>query len=166
MPFDIPNKGAAAHEDQARVDSGDVDILVAAHHGTGVLEGCAVAAQGAPNRTVQVAAGVVAIQTELVAVAAVASLSLGTADGTNPRWVLVWVDAAGVVTANAGTAAALPLYPTITVDGSGHLTRAVLAAVFDPANNATIVATQITDKRVFWDPMTPTEQFLMRQTIR
>lgn len=70
------------------------------------------------------------------------------ADATNPRIDLICCNSSGTVSVLAGTAAAVPCLPAITVDGSGFLTLAVLGAVYIPANATTLAAANIIDKRV------------------
>jgi len=154
LPYTIPNEADAGTTDQAAPDKVDLDILTAGiSHGvgaatygvgpTGVQSGCAVTAQGSPDMTVAVAAGVVRIGGRKVTVAS-GNVTITTAHGTNKRRDLIVVDTAGVKTAIAGTAfdptrAALP---TITTG------KVVLAAVTIPAADTTIGANQIIDKRV------------------
>lgn len=141
MPFTIPNEADAFNANQAEPDRVDVDIMVAGLAGDGVISGCAVTAQGSPDMTVAVAAGVVKVGTTVVSVSA-GNVTIATADATNPRIDLVTADNAGARAAVTGTAAASPVMPAIPAN------RVVLAAVFVPANDTTIETNQITDKRV------------------
>ena len=61
MAFTIPNHADANSPFQAEPDSVDFDILAAGYSGSGVISGCAVTAQGTPNMTVAVAAGIVSV---------------------------------------------------------------------------------------------------------
>lgn len=150
MALTIPNESAAAADSQqATLYQTDLDTLVAGIGGdTGVVYGCAVTAQGTPDNTVAVAAGVVRAAGALVVVAA-GNVTMPTADGSNPMWVLISSSNAGVKTATAGTAAASPLLPAIP---SGHVP---LAAVWWPASDTTVSTGQITDKRVLLPPLMP-----------
>jgi len=141
MPFTIPNEADAFNQNQAEVDKVDIDILVAGIGGDGVVSGCAVTAQGSPDMTVAVAAGVVKIGTTVVAVTS-GNVTIGTADSTNPRIDLITVNNSGTKACTAGTAAAQPVDPAIPANS------VVLAAVYVPANDTTIATSQITDKRV------------------
>jgi hypothetical protein len=155
MPYTIPNEADAGTTDQASPDKVDLDILtVGLSHGTGsagsygvgptgVQSGCAVTAQGTPDMTVAVAAGIVRIGGRRVTVAS-GNVTITTAHGTNKRRDLIVVDTAGAKTAIAGTASdpTRAALPTIT---SG---KVVLAAVTIPAADTTIGSNQITDKRV------------------
>lgn len=86
----------------------DVDNLIQAVLGNGVLSGLAVSAQGSPNMTVQLTAGVLQYSGSTTSVGATASLAIAVADPTNPRVDLVHVTSAGVVQVVTGTPAASP----------------------------------------------------------
>jgi len=142
MAFDIPNFAEAAHPFQAAPDSTDFEIVTVGSAGTGVVSGTAVTAQGAPDMTVAVAAGVIAVSGTRVAVVAVPVLAITAADATNPRIDLVLVSALGVVSVLAGVAAAVPLMQPLPAS------TVCLAAVYVSALAASIVAGDIIDKRV------------------
>lgn len=55
MSFTIPDVAAAWNAIQARVQSGDFQILADGASGVGVLTGAGVTPQGSPNMTVAVA---------------------------------------------------------------------------------------------------------------
>ena len=148
MGFAIPNYASAAYADQAEPDKVDFDIVALGFQRTGVLSGCAVSAQGTPDKTVAVAAGTVLVAGATVTVAA-GNLTLDDADGTNPRFDLIAVNSSGVKAVTKGTAAANPVFPAVPA-GS-----AVLAAVYLPAGSTVIVAGQITDKRMIISPWNP-----------
>lgn len=147
MAYAIPNSGDAAIADnkQAQVDAVDVAILVDALNCTGVVSGCAVSAQGSPDMTVAVAAGVVQSGGVELAVTA-GNVTIAAADGTNPRFDLIVADSAGAKQRRGGTAAAAPVFPTPT---AGDV---VLAAVYVPASDTTIATNQIVDKRAMVGP--------------
>lgn len=141
MAFTIANLADVFHENQAEIDSVDLGILVAALAGNGVIEGCAVTAQGSPDMTVAVAAGYVRVDGKVAAVLS-GNVTVGTADGTHPRFDLITVNNAGTKACTAGTAAAEPVFPAIPANS------VVIAAVYVPASDTTIASNQITDKRV------------------
>lgn len=128
-------------EDEYRVEEVEVDALRNAHAGDGVLDGCAVTAQGSPDMTVAVAAGHVQITGSSVPVAA-GNVTITTAHASMPRIDLVVVDKLGTKSAVAGTAAPVPLMPAIPASS------VVLARVDIPAADTTIGSAQITDFRV------------------
>lgn len=146
--FTIPNVGDAGDAKQAQVDKVDLDILVAGTRGDGVVSGAAVTAQGSPDMTVAVATGVAKIGTTICAITS-GNVTITTADGTNPRFDLIVVNNSCTKSATAGTAAASPVFPAIPANSI------VLAAVFVPANDTTIAASQIVDKRVIVIPPNP-----------
>lgn len=141
MAFSIPNEADASVSSQAAPDSKDIEILVAGQAGTGVVSGCAVTAQGSPDMTLAVAAGIVAVLGAQATVSA-GNVTITTAHATNPRFDLVVVNSSGTKSVTAGTAAVAPVFPTIPASS------VVLAAVYVPANDAAIGSTQIVDKRV------------------
>lgn len=121
----------------------DIAILVAGHAGVGVLTGCEVTAQGAPDMTLAVASGTIQATAGAAAVTVTAgNVNITAADGTNPRIDLVTVAANGTKTVTDGTAAAAPKPPDLP---AGHI---ALAMVDVPANDAAIATAQITSKRV------------------
>lgn len=142
MPFTIPNEADAFHADQAEPDKVDIDILVAGLNGVGVVSGCAVTAQGTPDMTCAVAAGITRNADGTTATVATGNVTITAANATNPRLDLVVVSSSGVKSVTAGTAAASPVFPAIPANS------VVLAAVYVPANDTAIAANQITDKRV------------------
>ena len=142
MAFTIPNHADANSPFQAEPDSVDFDILAAGYSGSGVISGCAVTAQGTPNMTVAVAAGIVSVAGARASVTG-ANSTIGTADGTDPRFDMITVNSSGTIATTAGTAAAVPELPSIPSNS------VVLALIFVPANDTTIATAQITDKRVF-----------------
>ena len=144
MPFTIPNEAQAGNPNQAEIDAKDIDIIIAAHNGTGVISGCATTAQGTPDMTVAVAAGVIVVNDGTPARGTVAggNVTITAADGTNPRFDLIVSNASGTLSATAGTAAAEPVYPAIPANS------VVLATVYVPAGDTAIETNQITDKRV------------------
>jgi hypothetical protein len=144
--FSIPNEVDAGFTSQAEPDSRDFDILAAGVSGHGVIQGCAVAAQGAPDMTVAVAVGTVQLRGRLVRKVAAGNVAITAAHATLNRIDLVTVDPSGTKGAIAGTAAALPVLPPIT---AGHV---VLAAVYVPATDTAINANQIIDKRCVLQP--------------
>ena len=142
MAFTIPNHADANSPFQAEPDSVDFDILAAGYSGSGVISGCAVTAQGTPNMTVAVASGVVSVAGVRASVTG-ANATIGTADGTDPRFDMITVNSSGTIATTAGTAASVPELPSIPSNS------VVLALIFVPANDTTIASNQITDKRVF-----------------
>lgn len=147
MALTIPNESAApADGAQATLYQADVDAIVAGVGGDGVLYGCAVTAQGSPDNTVAVAAGAALVGNAYAAVAA-GNVTMPSADGTHPMWVLISVSSAGTKTATAGTAAAAPLLPAIPAN------HVALAAVWWPASDTTVASSQITDKRAILPPL-------------
>lgn len=142
MAWTIPDQGEAANDLQSVVFQEYLDVLVAGMCRVDcVLAGCAVTAQGSPDMTVAVAKGAVLSNKVMKAVTA-GNVTIGTADGTNPRLDLVVVDSSGAKQCRAGTAAANPKPPARTAND------VVLAVVYVPASDTTISANQITDLRI------------------
>jgi hypothetical protein len=153
VPF-IPNEADAAFATQAAPDSQDFEALRAGSDATGVVTGCAVSAQGSPDMTVAVAAGIVSVAGSRVNVAA-GNVTL-TADGTNPRNSIVVVSSAGVKSVVDGTPTASPADPPFPAIPANSV---LLAGVHVPAADTTIASNQITDKRVFVVPPDPTTSY-------
>lgn len=145
--FSIPNTADAGFTAQAEPDSRDIDIMVAGAAGHGVIQGCAVSAQGSPDMTVAVAVGTVQIDGWRARKVAAGNVNIGAADAANPRIDLVCADATGAKQVIAGAPASAPVMPAIT---AGYV---VLAAVYVPAADTTIAANQITDKRAVLSPL-------------
>lgn len=142
MAWTIPDKGEGQNDIQSILFQEHLDVLVAGVSGSDfVCDGCAVTAQGTPDMTVAVAAGVVCSNDGYFSVTA-GNVTISTANATNPRIDLVVVDSSGAKQARAGTAAAAPKPPARTAND------VVLASVFVPANDTTISTDQITDMRI------------------
>jgi hypothetical protein len=146
--FTIPDEVEAAFAPQARLFQSDLEILALAHGATGVISGCAVTAQGTPDMTVAVAAGVVqSLATRLTVAGGNATIT--TADGTHPRLDIVVVTSGNALAVRAGTPAASPLLPSLT---AGDV---ALARVYVPASDTAIGSTQIVDARVLLADFAP-----------
>lgn len=140
MAFTIPDKGEGDNDIQSILFQEHLDILVDGISGKNcVLSGCAVT--GGADMTPEVAKGAVLSNGVLYAIAAT-TVTIGTADATNPRIDLVVVNSSGSLAVRAGTAAAAPKPPARTAND------VVLAAVYVPANDTAISTSQITDMRM------------------
>ncbi len=140
--FTIPDQGEGADDIQSILYQEDIEVLVAGINCLDcVLSGCAVTAQGSPDMTVAVAKGAVLSNGALFPVTA-GNVTITAADATNPRIDLVVVNASGTKAARAGTPAAAPKPPVRTAND------VVIAQVLVPANDTTIGATQIIDRRL------------------
>ena len=149
MAFEILNEAASvvyvlAGENrypQAEPDKVDFDILAQGINEEGVVSGGAVTPQGAPDTTVAVAAAVVRIGGTDVAFAG-GNVNCGAAAVGFPRFDLIAISNAGVASAVNGVAAAVPVFPAVPANS------VIVAAVWRAANDNTITATDIVDKRV------------------
>jgi hypothetical protein len=141
VAWNIPNVADAAFGRQSGIYASDLAGLVASLAGDGVLSGCGVTAQGSPDTTVAVAAGLIRIQGYFCYVTA-GNVTSFSGDATNPRIDLVVVDYNGALSRVAGTAAAQPVSPAIPANSIA------LAQVYVPANDTAIGSNQITDRRV------------------
>lgn len=145
MPYTIPNAADAFDTKQAQVDKVDIDMLTIGMRGDGVISGCGVTAQGTPDMTVAVAAGMI-VYGHIGAIVTAGNVTITTADATNPRFDLVVVNNSGTKSVTAGTPAASPVFPAIPADSI------VLATVYVPANDTAIQSNQITDKIIIVPP--------------
>lgn len=143
MAFSIPNLSEVPLvSNQSEPDARDFDAIAAGFGGSVVSSGLAVTAQTVPNMTVQVAAGIASSTGTVFAPGAVASLAIGANATGNPRFDLVVMNSAGTIAVRAGTAAANPIFPTLT---AGDV---MLAAVWVPNGAASIANANIVDKRI------------------
>lgn len=141
MAFTIPDQGEGDNDIQSILFQEDLDILAAGIAGIDcVLSGLAVT--GGADMTPAVAKGSVLSNRTMYAVAA-ADVTIGAADGTNPRIDLIVVNSSGALAVRAGTAAAAPKPPVRTAND------VVIAFVYVPASDTSIETTKIIDKRVF-----------------
>jgi hypothetical protein len=140
----IPNEVDAAYRFLAKLDSRDLEIVSAVAKRTGVVSGCAVTAQGTPDMTVAVAAGLVMVEGKIVSVSA-GNLTI-SATAANPRTDLIVVDNTGAKSVVAGTAAASPgpYFPSIPANS---VVLALVATTPDDPTTTTINSNQIVDKR-------------------
>lgn len=141
MSLNIPNQAAAAFARQAAWHSVDIDAIVAAFAGDGVLSGLACTAQGSPDMTVAVAAGQARVGGYFPYVSG-QNATISAADSTLARIDIISVNYNGTITVTAGTAAASPVAPALPAN------NALLAQVYVPAADTAIGSNQITDKRV------------------
>lgn len=140
MAFELPDKGEGDHNIQSVMFGEYISVLVEGISGKNcVLSGCAVT--GGADMTPAVAKGAVLSNGVLYAIAG-ADVTIGTADGTNPRLDLIVVTSAGALAVRAGTAAANPKPPARSSND------VVIGAVYVPASDTSIGASQITDLRV------------------
>jgi hypothetical protein len=141
MAYTILNEADSFSPNQSELDSVDIDVLVAGFSGNGVISGGAVTAQGTPDMTVAVAAGVSVISNSRVVIGA-GNVTITTADGTNPRIDLVVINSSAVKSVTAGTAAAQPVLPSIPANSI------VLATLYVEASDTSIETNKINDRRV------------------
>jgi hypothetical protein len=140
MPFTIPDAGEGDNDIQSILFQEYLEVLVAGINGLDcVLSGLAVT--GGADMTPAVAKGAVLTNGVLKAIAA-ADVTIGAADGTNPRIDLIAVNSSGALAVRAGTAAAAPKPPARTAND------VVIASVYVPAADTSIETTKITDLRV------------------
>lgn len=151
MPFTIPDVASAFDAIQARLQSGDLQVISDGIDGIGIVSGVAVSPQGTPDMTVAVASGTVRIGGADVAVSS-GNLTV-TANATgNPRLDLIVVNGSGTKSVRAGTAASTPKFPSIP--GSS----VVLAAIYVPSGITAVTANHITDKRQFVSHVHPASE--------
>lgn len=147
MMFTIPNLDDIGEDaEQAEVDSKDIQIVMMGLQGTGVISGCAMTEQGAPDDTVAVAEGVISYEGILAAVTA-GNVDFENADGTNDRFDYIMTTNAGVLVDPSagdgkGTAAADPVFPAIPAN------RVILGVALIVANDNVVHDEHIVDKRV------------------
>ena len=110
--------------------------------GYGVISGLTVSAQSTANMTVNVASGIVDMATGArLTPSGNSALTISTADATNPRIDIIYVNTDATIGYLSGTPAASPTVPTTP---TGVF---VLAQISVAANTTTIISSNITDKR-------------------
>lgn len=140
MAWTIPDQGEGDSNIQSVLFREDLEVLVAGVSGVDcVLSGLAVT--GGADMTPAVAKGAVLSNRVMFAVAG-ADVTIGAADGSNPRIDLIVVNSSGALAVRAGTAAAAPKPPERSTND------VVIAQVYIPASDTTIATTQIKDRRV------------------
>lgn len=141
MPFTIPDYANATYPEQSGPDAVDFDALAAGFATAGVVSGCAVTPSALMVLAVSAGSAWFSAGTAAVAYAG-GTVTIGTADATNPRIDLVTISNAGAAAVTAGTAAAHPVFPAIPAN------TALCAAVWVPATATTISSGSIIDKRL------------------
>lgn len=143
MPFTLPDKGEGDSDIQSIFFQEYLDTLVAGISGLDcVLSGLAVTSNS--NMVPSVAKGGVLSNGVMFAVAGT-TVTVTTADATNPRIDLIVVDSSGALQVRAGTAAATPKPPARTAHD------VVISAVYVPAADTNLATSQFTDMRVVRD---------------
>lgn len=146
--FTIPNLAETTVADAAGPDSRDFDIFASSYAMSGVEmeDGLGAGAVTLSSGLVlNVAQANARVRGKRVFITA-GTVTLGAAHATLPRWDLIASDAFGTRTVIAGTAAAIPVFPTFD-----PVTRTILAAAYVPALATT--PSVIVDKRVhMWRP--------------
>jgi len=107
----------------------------------GVVSGLNVTAQDVPNMTVNVAEGTIYMQNGDRFEVDTDVITVDTADTTNARKDIIYVNSTGEITYLAGTAAAVPEAPSTPTGGL------ILAEIAVAANATAIETANITDKR-------------------
>jgi hypothetical protein len=144
MPFTIPNDADAAfgpNSPLASPDSVDFSVIAAgAAHLNAVVSGGVCSPNGGMGVAVTACHALV---NGVYVSSSGTTVTIGTAHASLPRFDLVVINGSGTVSVQAGTAASTPAFPAVSMS-----TYTVLAAVYVPANDTTIDANQIVDKRV------------------
>lgn len=143
MPFEIPNAADAFDPNQAEPDKVDIDILVEALGGNGVISGCFVDALTSAGIAVRVDPGIVAIDGAEVEIDG-GDLALSPAE-SNPRFDLIVavIDTGTGIQVVEGAASADPVFPALPAN------TVALAAVLVPADAVETIDAHIVDKRCF-----------------
>jgi hypothetical protein len=139
MPYDIPNYADANYPDQSELQSGSLNDLVKAHNGDGVTSGCAVTVSS--GMSLSVASGAVTVAGSPANVSS-GTVTITTANASNPRIDVVRASSAGVLSVVAGTADPNPAEPKA---GDGYVK---LAAVYVPTGATAITSAMLSDRRV------------------
>jgi len=109
---------------------------------TGVVSGCAVSQQAAPDMTVQSALGVVMIAGARISVAADATITINAAHASFDRYDLITLNTSGAIVYTAGTANATPVPPEIPAN------QVPIAVIYVAASATNIPDAAIYDVRI------------------
>jgi len=144
MGFTIADNDEAFNANQSIWMQTDINALVAAIAGDGVVSGCAVSEDaGGASMDLDITSGTIQISDTAYSITgSAAAVTIGAADGSNPRIDLITAKTDDTLNVTAGTAAANPKAPDIPE------ASVLLAMVYIPASDAAIADNQITDKRV------------------
>lgn len=140
MAFRVPNRADAAYLRQAGLYSSEFDTVAQALAGDVVISGLGVSAQGSPDMTVAVAAGMSRIA-GYFAYKAGENVAIAAAHATLDRIDLIVIDWNGALSRVAGTAALRPVTPAIPANSLQ------LAQVYVAAAVTSITSGAIIDKR-------------------
>ncbi len=139
--FRIPNNDTVFNVNQSIWMDSDIDALVAAFGGQGVLTGCIVTAQSSPAMFVDISAGTVRIAGTVYTLSG-ASPAITAAHATLPRIDLVVARTTSTFSVIPGTPAASPASPELPDSAVG------LALIYVPAAVQKIYSDYITSKRL------------------
>lgn len=144
MAFTLPDNDEAFNTNQSIWMQTDINAIIAAINGDGVVSGCVVSEDGGgASMDLDVTAGSVQISDTTYSITGgAAAATISTAHGTNPRIDLVCANTSSILTVTAGTAAVNPKAPDIPANS------VLLAMVYVPASDTTIADNQIIDKRI------------------
>lgn len=110
--------------------------------GVGVISGLVVSAQSSPNMTVSASSGITYLADgNRYSVDANTAVAITTANATNPRKDIIYVNSSGITSYLAGTAASTPVAPTLPTGGT------LEAEIYVGAGVTSILTANITDKR-------------------
>ena len=107
----------------------------------GVVSGLTVTAQNTPDMTVNVSSGIIYMQDGERFEVGTDVITIDTADTTNARKDIIYVNSTGEITYLAGTAAEVPEAPSTPTGGL------ILAEIAVAANTTAIETSNITDKK-------------------
>jgi hypothetical protein len=139
--YTIPDKGEGINDAQSVLFQQCLEVLADSFQNF-VQSGCAVTPQGAPNMTVNVAAGTVYSVGARIITAGNAALAIGAADATNARFDYVVITSGAVAAVRGGTPSAAPK-PTNLSAGD-----VCIALIYIPANATSIGAANIYSRAV------------------
>ena len=111
-----------------------------------VVTGCYVRESTTPAQNVSISSGEVLIGNDVYSISS-QTFSVSSADATNPRWDLIYVDSSGTIQELTGTAAASPTRPSIPSNS------VPLAYIYRAATDNTINNADIYDHRPFTKPL-------------
>jgi hypothetical protein len=120
----------------------DLNTMVDAHQGNGVIVGLATTPSGVPDMQTHVAVGTYIANGTIVIKSSITDLTHDASDPSDPRYDVIQADDGGTIDIKKGTAASSPIVP----DHDANHIR--LAIVYIAAGTTTITSGAITDARI------------------
>jgi len=128
--------------DQKFLTATDLNSIVDAINGNGVVVGLTTTQNSPAGMSVVVSSGTCVVNGTSVSKSSSTTVSIASSNPTNPRYDVIQINSSGTISAVTGTPSSSPLVPDIS---AGNIR---LAIVYVPAGATSITNANITDARV------------------